>query len=109
MLLSSLIPILILTGPMPASGAQDPGISARLRLVSIPVAHEPGDDLNLRVRVVNEGEEPIDGFRLTVGAGGIIRTATDLEDSFEGSFSVFTSFTIDYLKVQIARRARDGP
>ena len=101
MLLSSLIPILILTGLTPATGAQDPETRARLRLVSIPVAYELDDDLNVRVRVANEGEEPIDGFRLTVGAGALIVNRTTLESSFEGSLPALTSLTIDYLDLEI--------
>lgn len=90
-----LVPILILAGLAPATGAQDTAVAARLSIVSIPPSHGPDDDLNLRVRVVNEGEETLDGFRLTLGAGGNIGTRSELESSFENP-PLLTSFTLDY-------------
>jgi Family of unknown function (DUF6049) len=91
-----LSPILILSGLSPATGAQDSVVAARLDLISIPPSHGPEDRLGVRVRVVNEGEETLEGFRLTLGGGGLIRTRSDLENSFEGA-PVLYSFTLDFL------------
>lgn len=84
-----------MTGLAPVTGAQEAEISARLALVAIPVAHAPDDDLGVRLRITNTGDRPIDGFRLTVGAGGIIRSRSELEASFQGAESFF-AFSIDH-------------
>ncbi len=64
--------------------AQEPEPSYRVRLASQPVWHRPTDPLNLRIRIHNDGDAPIQGFLLSLTAHPLIRTRSALHLSFEG-------------------------
>lgn len=100
-LASLLIPLLTLAGLTPVRAAQDAVLEARLGLVSIPVAHRSTDELGLKLRIVNSGERTVEGIRLTVGAGDLIRSRSALHASFEGVPVSSFSFTLDFPSIEI--------
>src|SRR5919106_4772492 len=69
---------------LPAT-AQEPALAARLSLVAQPPWHEPGDRLEVRLRVVNDGDETLDGFALQVAGYDRMVSRSDLHASFEGN------------------------
>lgn len=65
--------------------AQELEPSYRVRLASQPVWHRPTDPLNLRIRIHNDGDAPIQGFLLSLTAHPVVTTRSALHLSFEGS------------------------
>lgn len=60
--------------------------SVDLRLLDQPVWHGATEDpLGLRLRVVNRGIVPLQGFLLTVAAHPVVTTRSGLHESFEGN------------------------
>ncbi|MGH2746928.1 MAG: DUF6049 family protein [Actinomycetota bacterium] len=55
-----------------------------LELLSQPVWHEPGDRLDIRVRVTNGTSTPLEGFRVQLNLFDRMVTRSDLHRSFEG-------------------------
>lgn len=68
----------------PVAG-QEPEPAYRVRLASQPVWHRPSDPLDLRIRIHNDGEVPIEGFLLSLTAHPPVTTRSALHLSFEGS------------------------
>ena len=62
--------------------AQTPG-SIQLTVVAQPVWHEPGDDLDIRLRIANEGPASLDGVRLQVRVYEPARSRSALHTTFD--------------------------
>lgn len=74
-----------------------------LRILEQPVWHDPATDpLGLRLRVVNRGITPIDGFLLTLTAHPAVSTRSGLHESFEGNAGVGLSATSKTYTEEIA-------
>ena len=70
------------------------GPTIDLVLLDQPVWHDPAAEaLGLKLRVVNRGITPIDGFVLTLTAHPVVSTRSSLHESFEGSAGVGLSAT----------------
>ena len=74
----------LMTSGLPAPAAQEGRPRADLTLIRQPAWHEPGDRLDITVRVVNRSGRPLDEFRLVVGVEDRIGSRSALEDSFDG-------------------------
>lgn len=65
-----------------------------LRLLDQPVWHDPSSDpLGLKLRVVNRGIVPVEGFLLTLAAHPVVSTRSALRESFQGNAGVGLSAT----------------
>ena len=86
---------LFATAVPPVSSQETPedGPSVELRLVEQPVWHRPSDPLGIRLRIVNRGTAPIEGFLLSLTAHPVVRTRSGLHESFEGNPGAITSAT----------------
>lgn len=73
--------------------AASPG-DARVVLLSQPVWHRPGDRIDLRLRVVNDGDEPLEGAQLVVSGGARITTRSALHSSFETAPLALDAFAV---------------
>lgn len=71
----------------PTAAAQPDAPQAELALVRQPAWHEPGDRLDIVVRISNQGPGPLDDFRLVVGVEDRVSSRSALEDSFTGGAS----------------------
>jgi Family of unknown function (DUF6049) len=69
--------------PAAVSGAAQEPIDVRLELLSQPVWHGADDRLDLRIRVVNEGEVPVEGLDLVVAAFDKVRSRSALHSAFD--------------------------
>ena len=79
---------------VPGVGAQEESAppSVDLRLLDQPVWHDPAKDrLGLRLRVVNRGIVPLEGFLLTVAAHPVVTTRSGLRESFDGNAGAILS------------------
>ncbi len=96
-----LVTLVAIAGPPRIARAQVPGFT--VDLVSQPVWHGPDDILNLKVRVSNDSDAPLEGFTLVVGALFRTETRSQLHDDFDldeqdpvDSFPLsFTDETVD--------------
>ncbi|MDQ3955355.1 MAG: DUF6049 family protein [Actinomycetota bacterium] len=84
------------------AGAQEP--QATVRLVSQPPWHEADDKLGLRLRVTNNGAEPLDGFAVQTKIYGRIITRTELHESFDGpdGFELIVPLPVTFDNVSLA-------
>lgn len=86
--------LLVAVGPGPSVQAQVSAPSVDLRLLDQPVWQNPSTDpLGLRLRVVNRGIVPVDGFLLTLAAHPVVSTRSGLHESFEGNAGAILSAT----------------
>lgn len=83
MILLTLVCLLGGPGPHPGAMAQFPS-QAELDLVKQPLFHGDGDGLDLRMRVVNEGASPLEGFQVQASLYSRIETREALHESFDG-------------------------
>jgi hypothetical protein len=76
--------LLAMPAAAPVAAAQADAPQAELALVRQPAWHEPGDRLDIVVRISNRGPGPLDDFRLVVGVEDRVSSRSALEDSFTG-------------------------
>lgn len=76
-----LITLAVLIAGVPTARAQEPEVG--VAVVGQPIWHEPGDPLDLDVRLTNDGAEPVDGYIITVIAHGRVLNRSELNESFE--------------------------
>lgn len=76
-----LISLAVVAAGAPVARAQDGDVG--VAVVGQPIWHEPGDALDLEIRLTNEGAEPVDGYIVTVAAHGRVLSRSELHDSFE--------------------------
>lgn len=69
---------------VPAVAQEAQEAQATVRLVSQPPWHQADDKLGLRLRVRNNGTQPLDGFAVQTKVYGRIITRTELHESFDG-------------------------
>jgi len=75
-----------LSGVIPGPArAQEREPEHRLELLSQPVWHRPGDLLDIRIRITNGGDAPLQGFLLSLAAHPAVRTRSTLHSIFEGT------------------------
>ena len=87
-----LVLLTTLAGPGLNAQEESPAPSVDLRLLDQPVWHDPTKDpLDLRLRVVNRGIVPLDGFLLTVAAHPVVATRSGLHESFQGNAGAILS------------------
>ena len=77
-----LVPTLAAVPLARPAAAQDFTGAAELTLLRAPVWYEPGDTLNIRLRVDNNTSAPLDGFQIRVGVDSRLVTRSDLHLSF---------------------------
>lgn len=75
-----LVSIAVVAGGVPPARAQDGDVT--VTIVSQPVWHGPGDDLDLGVRLSNDGSEDIDGYIVTVAAHARVLSRSELHEGF---------------------------
>ncbi|HEX2049029.1 MAG TPA: DUF6049 family protein [Actinomycetota bacterium] len=90
---SVLLVVAALGAPAPDARAAEPG-DARVVLLSQPAWHRPGDRIGLRLRVVNDGDEALEGVQLVVSSGGRITTRSGLHSSFETAPLALDAFAV---------------
>ena len=73
-----------------------------LELENQPVWHRPSDPLDIRIRISNNGEVPIDGFLLSLTAHPVVGTRSALHLSFEGTPGAVASALSEEHDVEIA-------
>lgn len=71
--------------PSDLARAQEEEPAYRLDLISQPVWHRPSDPLDIRLRISNDSEVPIEGFLLSLTAHTLVTTRSALHLSFEGT------------------------
>jgi Family of unknown function (DUF6049) len=82
--------------PGAAGAAQDtepPGFS--LQLVAQPPWHTPEASLGVRVRVVNDSDADLEGFRIQVAAHDRLTSRSDLHVSFQGAAGLDAALITD--------------
>ena len=96
---------LVVTGA-PLAHAQGPEVA--VDVVSQPVWHEPGDALDLGLRISNDGGEPVDGYIVTIAAHGRVLSRSELHQSFDepATFEASLITAIDAPEDQIAAGGR---
>jgi hypothetical protein len=83
--LGALLACMLAMLPQPwVAAAQPDAPQAELALVRQPAWHEPGDRLDIVVRISNRGAGPLDDFRLVVGVEDRVSSRSALHDSFTG-------------------------
>ncbi|MDP9067683.1 MAG: DUF6049 family protein [Actinomycetota bacterium] len=83
---------LAVPGWSPRASAQEaPAGAISLRLVDQPVWHRPADSLSIRVRIVNRGLTPLDGFLLSLAAHPVVTTRSGLHEAFAGNAGAILS------------------
>ncbi|MFN2526315.1 MAG: DUF6049 family protein [Actinomycetota bacterium] len=92
--------VVILVGlsqvPIPAGRAQQPD-SIVLELVHQPVWHRAEDPLGLELRIRNDTDAELDGFRLRVGVYDRVQSRSELHESFDAApFLEPSSFPADF-------------
>ena len=65
------------------AGAQSAPSGASIRIVSQPVWRAPGDRLDIKLRIRNDGPDPVPGYILTVTAHSRVLSRSELHQSFE--------------------------
>lgn len=86
--------IALTASTVPPVAAQDEEApSVELQLVRQPVWQRPSDPLDIRLRIVNRGDAPIEGFLLSLTAHPVARTRSALQASFEGNAGATASAT----------------
>ena len=87
-----LISVLLAPGAATAqSPTPPPAEPIALRFVGGPLWHEPGDALGLRLRVVNPGSDPLEGFRVIVGIEDRVLNRSSLEAAFQPDSGIASS------------------
>lgn len=76
--------MLAILPPHAVAAAQPDVPQVALALVRQPAWHEPGDRLDIVVRISNRGPGPLDDFRLVVGVEDRVSSRSALVDSFTG-------------------------
>lgn len=97
-----LVGALTITSWPATASAQDPapgGVS--LRLVEQPVWHRPSDELSIRLRIVNRGIVPLDGYLLGLATHPVVGTRSALHESFEGNAGAILSAASERSEAQI--------
>lgn len=78
--------LLLTLAPPPQAAAQAPASEeVYLRLIGQPVSHTPADPLAIRLRIVNQGATPLQGFLLSLAAHPEASTRSGLHESFVGN------------------------
>ena len=92
--LALFVALIALVAPVaPVTGQEFEPAAVELRLVQQPVWHRPGDPLDIRLRVVNRGVTPVNGFLLSLTAHPVTRTRSALQESFRGNAGAVLSAT----------------
>lgn len=77
-----------------AAQEQAEPLTVDLRLLNQPVWHnDASEPLGLRLRVINRGTVPVEGFLLTLAAHPVVSTRSGLHASFEGNAGAILSAT----------------
>lgn len=76
------------TAPAPAQDVEEP---VRVVLEDQPIWQRPSDPLGIRLRVINQGFAPIEGFLVSISSHPVISTRSALHQSFEGNPGAVTS------------------
>ena len=98
----ALILLGLMTAALPPVAAQEEAPSAvELRLIDQPVWHRPTDPLGIRLRVVNQGTAPVEGFLLSLTAHPVAGTRSALHESFDGNAGAITSATSETFEDEI--------
>lgn len=86
-------PLIVGSAGAPVAGQEFEPAAVELRLIRQPVWHRPADPLDIRLRVINRGVTPVDGFLLSLTAHPLARTRSALHESFRGNAGAVTSAT----------------
>src|SRR5215210_5684844 len=77
----SLLTCVLFCALAPPARAQ--GATVELTLVRQPVWHEPGDPLDITVRIRNTGTAPLQGYIVTLAAHARVLSRSELHASFD--------------------------
>lgn len=88
--------------PAPLQAQEDLLDTYELDLVGQPVWHRPSDPLDIRIKLTNNGEVPIDGFLLSLTAHPMVATRSALHLGFEGNPGAVASALSEEHDIEIA-------
>ena len=88
--------------PTPIGAQEEPPETYVLELENQPVWHRPSDPLDIRIRISNNGEVPIDGFLLSLTAHPVVGTRSALHLSFQGTPGAVASALSEEHDVEVA-------
>lgn len=95
--------LVALTGfAAPAAAQEEIPDAYSVRLVAQPLWHRPSDPLDIRIKITNVSEVPIQGFLLSLTAHPVVGTRSALHLSFEGNPGAVASATSEELDQEIA-------
>ncbi len=100
--LTSLIALFSTTLASVAAQDAEEAPSVDLQLVAQRVWQRPSDPLDIRLRVVNRGIAPLEGFLLSVTAHPVVATRSALHASFEGNAGATASATSQRFTEEVA-------
>lgn len=90
----------LLVGPVAPAGAQEPQYS--VTLVAQPFWHETGDALDIAVKVANDSDVALEGFRLQISSYERLTSRSALVESFDGDpFGAPTFVTFEEFGVTV--------
>ena len=93
-----LLSLLVMLPGIPAEGAQSEGV-VRIQILRQPAWHSPTDDFNLKVDIINDSSEPLQGYSLVVGLYPRVLNRTVLHERFDlTDLEPFGSFPIEFDK-----------
>jgi hypothetical protein len=72
----------LLEPPEVRAQESEPG-DVSIELVDQPVSYDTGSTLNIKIRVSNDSEQPLEGFALNMGRESRLTSRSDLQNSFE--------------------------